>query len=86
MPRMRGASWGRSNQIVFDGERRHHDAGYRRRRNASQVTQTGFNASISVSDRWPYFLPMAIIFCTCTLLRALVAITTRSASPPLTAK
>ena len=29
---------------------------------------------------------LAIIFCTCTLLRALVAITTRSASPPLTAK
>jgi eukaryotic-like serine/threonine-protein kinase len=56
-PEARGASWGRSNQIVFDG-----DGSTMMRINAEggtpvPVTQTGFNASISVSDRWPYFLP-----------------------------
>jgi eukaryotic-like serine/threonine-protein kinase len=56
-PEARGASWGRGNQIVFDG-----DASTMMRVTAEggtpvPVTQTGFNASVSVSDRWPYFLP-----------------------------
>jgi len=56
-PDARGASWGRGNQIVFDG-----DASTMMRVSAEggvpvPVTRTGYNASISVSDRWPYFLP-----------------------------
>jgi Tol biopolymer transport system component len=53
----RGASWGRGDQIVFDG-----DASTLARVPAKggtpvTVTKTGFNVAISVSDRWPYFLP-----------------------------
>jgi Tol biopolymer transport system component len=56
-PEARGASWGRDNQIVFDG-----DASTLTRVNAEggtpvRVTQTGFSAQVSISDRWPYFLP-----------------------------
>jgi eukaryotic-like serine/threonine-protein kinase len=55
-PEARGASWGRGNQIVFDG-----DASTLTRVNLDggtpvPITQTGF-AQVSMSDRWPYFLP-----------------------------
>ena len=56
-PEGRGASWGRGDHIVFDG-----DASTVARVAAEggtpvPVTATVFNASVSVSDRWPYFLP-----------------------------
>jgi len=56
-PEARGASWGQGNQILFDG-----DASTMTRVAAEggtlvPVTQTAFSAQVSVSDRWPYFLP-----------------------------
>jgi eukaryotic-like serine/threonine-protein kinase len=82
----RGASWGRSNEIVFDG-----DSSTMTRVSAEggtpvPVTPTVFAPQASVSDRWPYLLPDGNHFLYLHAPTGSVAITTRSASPPLTAK
>jgi eukaryotic-like serine/threonine-protein kinase len=53
----RGASWGKWNEILFDGDgssmsRISADGG-----TSVAVTSTIFTPSVSMSDRWPYFLP-----------------------------
>jgi Tol biopolymer transport system component len=56
-PEGRDASWGRDNQIVFDGDSSTMTRVAAEGGTPVPVTQTGFAVQVSVSDRWPYFLP-----------------------------
>jgi Tol biopolymer transport system component len=56
-PDGRGASWGRRDQIVFDGDTNSLSRVLASGGTPVPVTQAGYNAEISISDRWPFFLP-----------------------------
>jgi len=56
-PDGRGASWGRGDQIVFDGDTNSLSRVSANGGTPVPVTQAGYNAEVSISDRWPFFLP-----------------------------
>jgi len=56
-PDGRGANWGHGDQIIFDGDTNSLSRVSANGGTPVPVTQAGYNAEISISDRWPFFLP-----------------------------